>query len=1250
MFARHKTPAFRLIAGVVLCLLALGASEPISHVFASSNEKAGNTTLNSPQSQAQSEVATRLPGRPLTNRITQENALPGTDEWANIGNYDINALSAFPGTVSVNAGGPVNIHVKSSGSSLSARLYRLGFYQDHGARLYTTYSGISTPSQPNCTRVSSTGLVQCPWSPTFTINTDPNWISGLYLLRLDSNNGFRFFVYFTIRNDSYPADILVMEPTKTNQAYNRYGDESLYYSGNHEGRTRAYQVSFDRPYLGGAGTGGFFTHEHEMIRWLEASGYDVTYISDVDRAGNPGILLGHPVYLIMGHDEYWSWEERDAVEAAVASGVNTIFASGNESYWNIRVGNSSIGPNRIIICYKDADLDPDPDQSRQTITFRDLGRPENMLVGTGYQSYHDDALYNGPWQVSAPASSWYFDCTGLQPGVVVNNIVGEEWNAFLGSGGTPPGIEAMSDGVVIGNNGLPYKQNSTIYTAPSGAMVFAAGSIHWSWGLIDHSYPNQVFQSYALSNDADHRIEQLMANILDRFSGHWDGQPRQCGPPYGFYSVGNRPTRTPRPQPPTATGTPPTPTRTRTATNTPISSASATPSKTHTPISSMTATPSRTPTPLASATSTQTPPPQSATPVPTACQVSYVSTDVPKQIPDPGTVLSTLTVSGGSAISSIEVTGVTIAHTYASDLSVYLISPQGTRVSLFIHKCGNNVWTNANTGFTLSNGAATLLGSTCPPGQGSYRPEGSLTTLVGQQASGVWTLEVTDDGASDTGTLNGWGLRINYAGASCGTGTPASTNTPTSTPTRTPTRIATTAPTNTSTRSATPTRTSVSTAVSSSTATRSISTATRTSTGTQTSTATRTPTRTSTSTATRTATRTSTAISSVTSGPTNTPGSSCQAVYASLDVPKAIPDQGTTTSTLNIGDTGTIANIAVTGLKIAHTYSSDLRVFLINPQGTQVELFSHECGSNVWTSSNTGFALSNGAAALIGSTCPPNQGSYRPEESMAALLGQSAAGAWKLEVTDAGAFDTGTIQAWKLQITYTPGTCPASTPTPGVPEDQQPCTVAFADVPEGDTFYPYVHWMACRGYVSGYPCGNDGEPCPGTYFRPGASVTRGQLVKMVVNAAGGAFLSPETPTFADVPVGSAFYTYIETAANHGIIGGYPCGGAGEMCDELNRPYFRPGNNITRGQLSKVVAIARRMEIVTPTSPRFADVPLDHTFAGFIEAVSSEGIVGGYPCGSPGEPCDAQSRPYFRPANSATRGQVSKIVTRGYEGP
>src|SRR5437868_4953763 len=71
-----------------------------------------------------------------SSRIAIENALPGTDEWASIGNYDINSLQALAGATSVNAGGSINIHVKSTGSTLAARLYRLGYYQDHGARLY----------------------------------------------------------------------------------------------------------------------------------------------------------------------------------------------------------------------------------------------------------------------------------------------------------------------------------------------------------------------------------------------------------------------------------------------------------------------------------------------------------------------------------------------------------------------------------------------------------------------------------------------------------------------------------------------------------------------------------------------------------------------------------------------------------------------------------------------------------------------------------------------------------------------------------------------------------------------------------------------------------------------------------------------------------------------------------------------------------------------------------------------------------
>src|SRR5262249_58374910 len=104
------------------------------------------------------------------------------------------------------------------------------------------------------------------------------------------------------------------------------------------------------------------------------------------------------------------------------------------------------------------------------------------------------------------------------------------------------------------------------------------------------------------------------------------------------------------------------------------------------------------------------------------------------------------------------------------------------------------------------------------------------------------------------------------------------------------------------------------------------------------------------------------------------------------------------------------------------------------------------------------------------------------------------------------------------------------------------------------------------------------------------------------------------------------------------------------CDGKSRPYSRPSSNIPRGHLSKVIALARGSPLPTPAQPTFADVPAGSTFYGYIEAIAARGIIAGYTCGGPGEPCDAQSRPYFRPANNATRGQVSKIVTGAYGGP
>jgi hypothetical protein len=274
---------------------------------------------------------------------------------------------------------------------------------------------------------------------------------------------------------------------------------------------------------------------------------------------------------------------------------------------------------------------------------------------------------------------------------------------------------------------------------------------------------------------------------------------------------------------------------------------------------------------------------------------------------------------------------------------------------------------------------------------------------------------------------------------------------------------------------------------------------------------------------------------------------------------------------------------------------------------------------------------------------------------LSSLVGQPSYGVWRLEVADGGPYDIGTVRAWKLWIAYSNTPCPVGTPiaiAPQLPPTPQPapCTAGFADVPPGSSFYEHTRWMACRGYISGYACGSVGEPCAGTYFRPGASVTRGQMMKMVVNAAGWLYSNPEKSSYADVPADSPFALYIETGADRGIIGGYACGGPGEPCDERDRPYFRPTNNITRGQLSKILALARSYMLPAHFTPTFTDVPPTDPFYRYVEALSEERIIGGYPCGGPGEPCDEQGRPYFRPTNTATRGQLSKFVAICYSGP
>jgi hypothetical protein len=210
--------------------------------------------------------------------------------------------------------------------------------------------------------------------------------------------------------------------------------------------------------------------------------------------------------------------------------------------------------------------------------------------------------------------------------------------------------------------------------------------------------------------------------------------------------------------------------------------------------------------------------------------------------------------------------------------------------------------------------------------------------------------------------------------------------------------------------------------------------------------------------------------------------------------------------------------------------------------------------------------------------------------------------------------------------------------------------VQFTDVQPADTFYPYVRCLACRQIVGGYQCGGPGEPCDGQgnpYFRPNVDVTRGQIAKIVSNSAGFDEDAGEQ-IYEDVSLPNPFYPWINRLSRRGYMGGYPCGLVSEepCIQPGNRPYFRPANGATRGQISKIVSNTAGYG-GTPTGQTFADVPAGDPFYTWIERLASRGIMGGYPCGGEGEPCDSETRPYFRPYNVVTRGQTSKIVANAF---
>ena len=477
-----------------------------------------------------------------TNAIVLENAHPGTTSWKiPKGKAASTQIQAYASATSVLPGQTLTFYVSTQkeGTPYSVAIYRLGWYRGAGGRLMISqakqisfaqgYYNLSTHQLVDCIFChvdKQTGLVEANWLPSYKLTIPYDWTTGIYLAKFTDVHGMQTYVPFDMKGN-FPSRYIAVTSDTTYAAYNEWGGYSLYVAHGSLGIGDlgfGVKVSFDRPYSQDYGSGYVLRFEADAIYWLERQGYDLSYMSSVDLHEDPVQLLQHHAYLSLGHDEYWTKEMRDGVEYARNHGVGLAFLAANDAYWQIRFEPGSAGaPNRTIVCYKvnssGKDLARDPvygkDNTRVTTKWRDplLARPENALIGIMYSSLtHRQQGF--PWQISPVAKSSLLDGTGLKPGQEYGcGLVGYEWDHVFSNGVTPQNLQVIAASHVVDNwNGLDIS-NTTYYIAPSGAMVFATGSIFWTTSL--DSYRLYSDPLCANQNPVVPAMQKLMAKIMD---------------------------------------------------------------------------------------------------------------------------------------------------------------------------------------------------------------------------------------------------------------------------------------------------------------------------------------------------------------------------------------------------------------------------------------------------------------------------------------------------------------------------------------------------------------------------------------------------------------------------------------------------------------------------------------------------------------------------------------------------------------
>lgn len=476
--------------------------------------------------------------------IAQENRAAGTSAWRLAGPSGLiggEADGAIVGYVSAQAvvvGQSETVYVSAPGArTVTVRVYRMGWYGGHGGRLILRSGRLRARSQPPCARRARTGLTECDWHPTLRFPIPAGLVSGVYIAKLTASTGAQSDCLFVIRS-ARAARLLVQIPTATYEAYNAWGGNSLYPGDGPRvgvtGTSQGVEVSYDRPYDSQTGAGQFFVREVAVVRFLERYGYPVGYTTSESIDGDPAQTRGTSGLIDVGHSEYWSAGDAQAFSAARDRGTSLIFLSSDTAAWRVRFAAASRSsseagmPAHRIVAYKQFAA-ADPDRERPTGAFP-AGAAD--LVGSAYDGCITPRVQQaGPpvyryysWSPSpGRRPSWLFAGTGVTASSQIAGIVGYELDERAPR--SPAGTLVVGSGT--GATCMPETEpspihgtvaQSTLYTAASGALVFASGTLGWIYGLspVPQASPDAP-------SGPDARVVAMTRNLLARVLGRAGG-------------------------------------------------------------------------------------------------------------------------------------------------------------------------------------------------------------------------------------------------------------------------------------------------------------------------------------------------------------------------------------------------------------------------------------------------------------------------------------------------------------------------------------------------------------------------------------------------------------------------------------------------------------------------------------------------------------------------------------------------------